>query len=75
MENKTLKNEQTRTLHSVTTRSSKIEWWNTLTTEKCAELQNKFLGASLKTRVDITLAKISIMSNDIVKIYNSLNAL
>jgi len=75
MENKTLKNEQPCTLHSVITRSYKIEWWNTLTTEKCAELQNKFLGTSLKTRVDITLAKIHIMSNDIVKIYNSLNVL
>ena len=75
MKDKTSKNEQPCTLHGVITRSSKIEWWNTLTTEKCAELQNKFLGTILKTRVDITLAKIHIMSNDIIKIYDSLNVL
>jgi hypothetical protein len=75
MKNETSKTEQTCTLHSVITRSSKIKWWNTLTAEKCAELQNKFLGTNLKTRVDITLAKIHIMSNDIVKIYDSVNVL
>ena len=76
-ETEKLNNAETQALNIpvVIARSFKIDWWNALSVEKCAEYQNNFLSKNLKTRVDIALAKIHIMSCDVVKIYDSLNVL